>query len=84
MVPHVRDKEAETWGHQGQGGHTGWRVCVSLHLFPEDLLCSLLGLEQVTEASSLSEPCWETGLLRAGWESWKDHTGEVDGGGDRV
>ena len=48
MGPHVRDKEAETWGHQGQGGHTGWRVSVSLHLVPEDLLCSLLGLEQVT------------------------------------
>ena len=52
---------------------------LGLHLFPKALLCQMLGLEQVTEVLSLSEPCWEIGLLRAGWESQKDHTGEMDG-----
>ena len=38
---------------------------LGLHLFPKALLCQMLGLEQVTEVLSLSEPCWEIGLLRA-------------------
>lgn len=83
-APRVREREAGAWGPR-QGDTAAARLRpLGLHLLPKALRGQLLGLERVAAAPSLSEPCWGMGLLRAGWESWKGHTGEMDGGGHRT
>ena len=82
MRVHTSGAKKQRPGGTSRGDTAAARLrLLGLHLFPRALLCQMLGLEQVTEVLSLSEPCWEIGLLRAGWESQKDHTGEMDGAG---